>query len=118
MTPQSLETSLSAALRTAVDVGKQWVRQMEIQDETNGLLPQPPLILGYLFCVVLKDEPSSPISIAPSIVSLRSLLYHSLLGTSESITAIALLGTIVSGKLPLINSLVGFPLLLLGSIQE
>lgn len=116
MNPQFLETSLSAVLTTAEDVGKQWVRRMGIQvDETNRLLPQLPLVLGSLFCVILEDEPSSPTSITPSIVSLRSLICHTLLGMSESITSIALLGTPGSGKSLLIDCLVGSQLLIPGS---
>jgi len=112
---QSLETSLSAALTTAEDVGKQWVRQMGIEvDETNRLLPHLPLILGSLFCVILEDEAASPASITPSLVSLRSLICHTLLGISESTTPIALLGTGGSGKSLLIDSLIGFQLLVPG----
>jgi hypothetical protein len=115
MNAQSLETSLSAALTTAEDVGKQWLRQMGVEvDETNRLLPQLPLVLGSLFCVVLEDEPSSLTFVASSIASLRSLICHTLLGMSESITSIALLGTAGSGKSLLINSLVGSPLFVPG----
>jgi len=112
LTSQSLETSLSAALTTAEDVGKQWVGRMGIQvDETNRLLPRLPLVLGSLFCVILEDGRSLPTSITPSIVSLRSLICHTLLGMSERITSIALLGTPGSGKTFLIDCLVGSQLL-------
>ena len=116
MTSQSLETSLSAALTTAEDVGKQWARRMGIQDdETNRLSYQVPLVLGSLFCVILEDEPSSPTPITPSIASLRALICDSLLGMSESINTIALLGTPGSGKSLLIDCLVGSRLLDPGS---
>lgn len=116
MTSQSLEASLVAALSTAEDVGKQWVRRMGVQiDETNRLLHQLPLVLGSLFCVILEDEPSSPTSITPSIASLRALICDTLLGMSESITTIALLGTAGSGKSLLIDCLVGSQLLDPGS---
>ena len=71
-------------------------------DETDRL----PLILGSLFCVILEDDASSHPSITPSHVLLRSLICNTLLGMSESITSIALLGTAGSGKSLLINSLV------------
>ena len=115
VTSQSPETSLSAALTAAEDVGKKWARRMGIQvDETKQLVPQLPLVLGSLFCVVLEDEPSSPTSLTPSIASLRSLICHTLLGMSEGITSIALLGTAGSGKSLLIDSLVGSRLLVPG----
>ena len=116
ITSQSLETSLSAALSTAEDVGKQWVRRVGMEvDETNRLLHQLPLVLGSLFCVILEDEPSSPMSITASIASLRALICDTLLGMSESITTIAFLGTPGSGKSILIDCLVGSRLLVPGS---
>jgi hypothetical protein len=116
MNAQSLNTSLSATLTTAEDVGRQWVRQMGVEvDETNRLLPQLPLILGSLFCVILEDEAASPTSITPSFVSLRSLICHTLLGMSESTTSIALLGIGGSGKSLLIDCLVGSRILTSGS---
>jgi len=114
MDAQSLETSLSAALTTAGEMGKQWRMGIQV-DETNQLLPLLPLVLGSIFCVILEDEPSSPISFAPSIVSLRSLICNTLLGMSDNITSIALLGTAGSGKSLLVNSLVGSRLLVPGS---
>jgi hypothetical protein len=112
----SLENFLTAAHTTAQEVGKQWAKRMGIQvDESNRLLPLLPIVLGSIFCVTLEEEPSLPTSFAPSIASLRSLICNTLVGMSEGISSIALLGTAGSGKSLLIDSLIGSRLLISGS---